>query len=109
MWGLQDVDLVHHTQASNVTPVLQWLECDVMLVLCLHLYYGLCSSLHLNQQVKVRWWAGRPDKWAILHQATHLRLVQRFDTGPVQEITDASNAAQLPCSSPCYLLDVACV
>ena len=48
MWGLHDVDLIHHTQATNVTPVLQWLECDVMLVLSLHLYYGLRSPLHLN-------------------------------------------------------------
>ena len=30
VWGLHDVDLIHHTHTSNVTPVLQWLECDFM-------------------------------------------------------------------------------
>ena len=109
MWSLHDVYLIHHTQTSNVTPVLQWLECDVVLMLCLKLYDGFCSSLDLNQQVEVGWRAGGPDEWAVLHQAAYLRLVQCCNTLSVQEMTDASNAAQLPSSGPCYPLDVACV
>ena len=109
MWSLHDVDLIHHTQTSNVTPVLQRLECDVMLMLCLKLYDGFRSSLDLNQEVEVGWRAGGPDEWAVLHQAAYLRLVQYCNTLSVQEMTDAPNAAQLPCSGPCYLLDVACV
>ena len=75
----------------------------------LQLYYSVRSSLDLNQQVEVRWWASGPDEWAVLHQATHLRLIQCFDTRPVQEVADTSNAAQLPRSGPRYLLDMTCV
>ena len=109
MWSVHNVDLIHHTQTSNVTAVLQWLECDVLLMRCFEANDGFRPSLDLNQQVEVRWRAGGPDEWAVLHEATHLRIVQRCNTRPVQEMTDAPNAAQLPCSGPRYLLDVACV